>query len=735
MARIKTTYGKRPKANTTFAASTDFWSSPDKAPSNANPAPADAVDEITNTLDNLDIREKEKQERKERRKKEKRDRALQAIDANAASPAGAREKATIKHTHDDGELQKPAKIDISEASVVPKTPQRLKKLLPPKKKLEEPKNAEQTPQSERRRRRGKRDIPTIILGSEDDDDAVMDQQQQKCRSRALSSPEPAHHLSAKTPARSTVHRRSKSPSIAATTRKPSSTLPDPLIAYTKPLLRLCADRAGRKAPTPFALWAAALSPYFSVVKIAEASYGEVYRLALKRAHPDLSASDESVLKIIALKPPVEARPKAAKGKKLTKAQKALSEKIDGMSSVESVAGEIKLLRRMAHVPGFTNFRDVRVLRGRPDEMFARAWAEWNEGREEEKRSIFPDPAKKGSYDEDQLWAVIEMQDAGTDLENLKMEDVGGVFGVWDIFWSVTLALGKGEEEARFEHRDLHMGNICIRPANANRPIAAPSSTSSTVTDIARNLNFTGLESTIIDYTLSRAQMTLPSASPDPEEAEIAFLDLEADPALFDGDAEEEYQYEMYRYMRAAMFLDDPLADVEERWDEALDSGRTWVGFHPQTNLVWLHFILHEMMKQIVAAAPSDKGKSTKNKKTKAKKKDGRPTRKKLVVVDSEDENEDFVVARRAQDAADEAERVALEQLVADKRKKLEKILRKVQKLLDPARWAKSELHSVKDLVALALEEAWLDEEDVIAVPQLGDEGEGSLLELVRGMEV
>lgn len=280
-----------------------------------------------------------------------------------------------------------------------------------------------------------------------------------------------------------------------------------------------------------------------------------------------------------------------------------------------------------------------------------------------------------------------------------------------------------------------MGNICIRPANANRPIAAPSSTSSTVTDIARNLNFTGLESTIIDYTLSRAQMTLPSASPDPEEAEIAFLDLEADPALFDGDAEEEYQYEMYRYMRAAMFLDDPLADVEERWDEALDSGRTWVGFHPQTNLVWLHFILHEMMKQIVAAVPSDKGKSTKNKKTKAKKKDGRPTRKKLVVVDSEDENEDSLVARRAQDAADEAERAALEQLVADKRKKLEKILRKVQKLLDPARWAKSELHSVKDLVALALEEAWLDEEDVIAVPQLGDEGEGSLLELVRGMEV
>lgn len=210
-------------------------------------------------------------------------------------------------------------------------------------------------------------------------------------------------------------------------------------------------------------------------------------------------------------------------------------------------------------------------------------------------------------------------------------------------------------------------------------------------------------------------MTHPLASPDPEEAEIAYLDLEEDPAVFEGNAEEEYQYEIYRYMRAAMYLGDPLADLEARWDEADEAGRTWVGFHPQTNLVWLHFILHEMMAQIAPARKKNgRGGRGGNKKEAASKKS-----RKKVVEDSEDDDED--------------EQKALERLVEDKRRKLEKILKKVQALLDPESWSENGLFSVKDLVALALEEAWLDEEDVIAVPLM--EEEGSLLELVRAMDV
>ena len=78
--------------------------------------------------------------------------------------------------------------------------------------------------------------------------------------------------------------------------------------------------------------------------------------------------------------------------------------------------------------------------------------------------------------ERQLWAVIEMEDAGVDLEGCDVVGVGrdddrhdeknskiggvdgdegwGIFGVWDVFWGVSSALAKGEKEARFEVRQL-----------------------------------------------------------------------------------------------------------------------------------------------------------------------------------------------------------------------------------------------------------------------------------------
>lgn len=449
MARAKATYGRKPKATPAFAATTGFWSSPNKDSPDAKSAPANAIDDLTTAIENLDVKEREKTERKERKKKEKRDRALQAIDGNAASPVRKLETLKKPCTPNADNKKPAASAHAENPSIAPKTPERVKQLLP-KKKAATP-TEDQTPQSERRRRRrGKRDIPTIVLDDDGDDDAISaseaaSTQPPTTRPRATSTPERPLALPKTTATKSkpstSSRRRRRSPSVL-TTPKPA---PDPLTAYTKPLLRLCADRAGRKCPTPFALWSASLEPYFAVHKIAEASYGEVYRLALRAPQPGLGASDESVLKIIALKPPPESRP-TGRGKKA----EARRETIEGMSSVESVAGEIRLLQRMALVPGFTNFRDVRVLRGAPSGCFVDAWRAWNEGREEEKRSIFPDPGRKGSYDDEQLWAVIEMQDAGTDLENVRMEEVGGVFGVWDVFWSVALALGKGEEEARFE---------------------------------------------------------------------------------------------------------------------------------------------------------------------------------------------------------------------------------------------------------------------------------------------
>ena len=70
------------------------------------------------------------------------------------------------------------------------------------------------------------------------------------------------------------------------------------------------------------------------------------------------------------------------------------------------------------VANFTNFRDLTILQGRPSLSFTNAWKTWNKSRSRGKKSEFPDPGKKASYDETQLWAIVEMQDAGTDCERL-----------------------------------------------------------------------------------------------------------------------------------------------------------------------------------------------------------------------------------------------------------------------------------------------------------------------------
>jgi serine/threonine-protein kinase haspin len=435
--------------------------------------------------------------------------------------------------------------------------------------------------------------------------------------------------------------------------------------YAAPLLSLRTDDSHRSStPTPFSEWSESLESHFAIVKIAEASYGEVYRLVLKAAHPQFTSSDESVLKVLALRSPPD-HVNHRTGRKKTKAQR---EKETWMSSVENVEAEIKLLQRMADIPGFTNFRDLRVLRGRPSAAFGEAWKDFNISREKGEKSQFPDPAKKTSYDEDQLWVVIEMQDAGTDLEHVRLQNV---WSVWDVFWGVTLALAKGEREARFEHRDLHMGNICVRSRKADGNIGPENAR---IRGLKRKLGFSGLETTIIDYTLSRAEMVERDTATFAAEQdnEVAFLDLANEKTLFTADATEEYQYEIYRYMRSAVFFSDATADHDEREDEATKTGRSWAGFHPQTNLVWLHFVLHELLADIVW--PSQSMEQT------------------LKNLDPSEKEDERAAKRRS--------------------KKLEAALKQLRSLLEIDKIPADGLASVVDLIVVALEKGWLDEDDI-----------------------
>ncbi|KAL1311579.1 hypothetical protein AAFC00_001696 [Neodothiora populina] len=447
-----------------------------------------------------------------------------------------------------------------------------------------------------------------------------------------------------------VKAQSPSPSTipAVTESAPFESKSEPSNIYTNHVASLLA--LSDQPLMQFIEWSEQLSSHFSVAKIAEASFGEVYRLSLLRPHPSLGRADESVLKIIALKDPPAAK------KKLSKAAR---KRMEMMSDPEDVASEVRLMQRMTTIPGYTVFRECCLLQGRPGTSFVNAWRGWNDSQKAKGKevSVFPDPGKPASYKNDQLWAVIEMKDAGSDLENT---DVSDVWSIWDVFWGVVLALGKGEDDVGFEHRDLHIGNICV---SARKPLHARQARYGIAkADVTKKLGFTGMETTLIDYTISRAEIQQADGLLD--EDNVAFLDLEKDVSLFEGDAEEEYQYEIYRYMRSAMYLDDPLADPDERWEEVEASGRTWRGYHPQTNLVWLHFILYKLLEHFEWSESAD----------------------------SNSYYRDKTIAARAVE--------------------LEEALARMRHMLDPYELPHSGLRSAGDLIHIALQEGWLDDQDV-----------------------
>ncbi|KAE9987428.1 hypothetical protein EG328_002784 [Venturia inaequalis] len=411
-------------------------------------------------------------------------------------------------------------------------------------------------------------------------------------------------------------------------------------------------------PILFHDWWTEFAPHLNVSKIAEASYGEVYRLKLLAPIPDLTSTGESVLKVMVVKPDPGTEDKT---KKKSMAQEEREERMSEMASVES---EVKLLRRMAEVPGFTNFRALHVLKGRPPQPFVDTWKEWNAGRKRGDKSVFPDPSKRPSYSDDTIWAVIEMQDAGTDIDQLQNK--GGlttVFEAWDVFWQVVIAIAKGEVYSEFEHRDLHCGNVCVR----NRVSASQDGRDAS----KRKLGFTNLETTIIDYTLSRAELPRTdhpaslskstnsrrsSVDSDDDEKEIAYLDLTNASLeyLFKADATSDYQYEVYRHMRQALYFSDPSKPFKGNEKKALSSGRTWKGFHPQTNAVWLWWILHKLLEHMKKPNKTDV-----------------------------------------------------------KAQELASVLRKTERMLDvKERKPRPRMNSATELIAVALEHGWLDDTDV-----------------------
>lgn len=330
-----------------------------------------------------------------------------------------------------------------------------------------------------------------------------------------------------------------------------------------PLIR----ESNLKKVDTFHHWASEIIKAFDIAMVGEGSFGQVFKVVDK---PEVSSKTHSmrdiggcILKVIPI------RPTSGKGSKTR-----------NQSLAKDVAIELRLLKRMDEIHGFTRYRGVYVLEGKMNIRFIDAWRRWTSIPSNESQTDASKPTTQG---EKQVWAVVEMDDAGFELEKLGKLSM---YQVYDIFWSLTLTLFHAEDVAEFEHRDLHVSNVCVKSREANGRMDIDPTLNKTMTaPPPAQFGFSCLRTTIIDYTLSRALV-----NPDnPQDVAVGVLPE----GIFLGrgrDQEQVWQFETYRRMRDAVNL----ATTGRRRGQG-HHGPNWSMHVPRTNVVWLSYLLKVML--------------------------------------------------------------------------------------------------------------------------------------------
>ncbi|KAG2454502.1 hypothetical protein HYH02_000349 [Chlamydomonas schloesseri] len=282
-----------------------------------------------------------------------------------------------------------------------------------------------------------------------------------------------------------------------------------------------------------------------VVKVGEGSYGEAWRLGgSQTAGRPGAAAPAVVVKVV----PIEGTQDFNGGPQKTAAD---------MQSETLMCRELSALGAAPgsgvsdhFTSGFVRTHTVAVCRGPYSKELVKAWEKWDAQHGSENEPVSELPA-------DQLYWCIAMEDSGTDLEKYdKLES-------WDqlrsVLLQVAVSLAVSESALAFEHRDLHWGNVLIRPH------APTDGSAGCMTARLRGhtikVSSCGLVATIIDFTNSRLQAA---------DGTLAFCDLEADPAVFEG-TRGDVQFDTYRWMRAA---------VERDWSASC----------PETNCLWVSYL-------------------------------------------------------------------------------------------------------------------------------------------------
>ena len=263
---------------------------------------------------------------------------------------------------------------------------------------------------------------------------------------------------------------------------------------------------------------------------------------------------------------------------------------------------------------FIETHGISVCRGRYAKCLVEAWESWDECHQSENDHV-------GIFQDDQLYIVFVYSDGGEDLEAFQFRTFDEIRSMLQ---QVTMALAIAEEELKFEHRDLHWGNILLRRTPRSADTSSSSSSSLAPSDDSQKLQYvlrgipilvdtSGLQVQIIDFTLSRLEaIPLSGRSPTKvaaagegvegnkkenkeenkeDDSFVAFCDLSQDEWLFKG-PKGDIQAETYRKMLKCVNM---------------ESEGNWAEFHPQNNVHWLTYLVDCVLMNKMKGQGSDDG--------------------------------------------------------------------------------------------------------------------------------
>ena len=162
--------------------------------------------------------------------------------------------------------------------------------------------------------------------------------------------------------------------------------------------------------------------------------------------------------------------------------------------------------------------------GEVPEDLCNLWDDWKADRKNDCQN-----QDLRTYGEHQLYVVFDFEFGGTPIEHFKFKNQGEVHSV---IRQIIMTLAKMETDLRFEHRDLHLGNVLVMRKE----------TKGTMRGNRRiSISDCGIKVTIIDFTLARCDGINGEAP--------IFKDLSQDDWLFNGAGDE--QFDVYRGMRVA----------------------------------------------------------------------------------------------------------------------------------------------------------------------------------------